>query len=86
MTTTRVRAHERVRDGKQEHVREHSRRVSGSGGSTEEPNPEDYGEILEEQREGVNTNVEKKPENPRPERNNNSQGGRTKPENKREDK
>ena len=41
MATTRVRAHERVRDGKTEHVREHSRRVHGGAGGAEEPNPEE---------------------------------------------
>ena len=32
MTTTRVRAHERVREGKHEHVREHVRKVQGGAG------------------------------------------------------
>ena len=41
MTTTRVRAHERVREGKHEHVREHVRKVQGGAGGVEEPNPED---------------------------------------------
>jgi hypothetical protein len=42
MTTTRVRAHEREREGKHEHVREHVRKVQGGAGGAEKPNPEDY--------------------------------------------
>ena len=67
MPTTRVRAHERVREGKHEHVRQHTRRVDGSS-YVEELSPED-GETIEEQevketesKPGTGI-LEKKPEN-----------------------
>ena len=85
MARTTVRAHERVREGKHEHVRQHTRRVDGSSG-VEEPNPEDYEEILEEQMEEENTNAEKKPENPRPASNSKPLSSTSKPEDRKKDK
>ena len=85
MARTTVRAHERVREGKHEHVRQHTRRVDGSSG-VEEPNPEEYGEILEEQMEEENTNAEKKPENPRPESSSKPLSSTSKPEDRKKNK
>lgn len=61
------------------------RRVDGSSG-VEEPNPEDYEEILEEQMEEENTNAEKKPENLGPASNSKPPSSTSKPEDRKKDK
>ena len=86
MTTTRVRAHERVREGKHEHVKEHSRRVQGGTGGAEEPNPEDYEGILEKEQGEENAIPEKKSENIKQGSSNDPQTNSAKSEDKKGDR